>query len=849
MKETHLHYNWIAYQSHPGAIDKPDISSFNTLPKLEVSVPGSLFASLAKPSGIALGITGESVEDYDWWYHTDFSGPDMTEYVYHELCFEQLASISEIWLNGEKIFTHKNMFLPVKLSITGNIKDHNELFICFRSVNHFLKTKRPRPRWKTNLVNNQNLRWLRTSLLGRIPGWTPPTPALGPCGSINLQSWRNIALSSHLVKTSLQGSNGIIDAEVILHGNASSVTLMFGDHPISLKPVDLNSRPENDLAINSSHKDTHLTTMYQGQQTLENPKLWWPATHGTQNLYDCHLIIESELDILKIDLGKRAFKSFLVNVSTNEIQFSVNKQSIFLRGACWTIADITRFYSDEVSLRSILLLAKDAGINMLRVGGTMTYESDTFYQLCDELGILVWQDFMFANMDYPIEDLNFLDSIKTEAEHQVRRLSQFACTAVYCGNSEIQQQAAMMGIERTHWSNVFFEDILPSICSEFHPEAYYFSSTPSGGALPFHIAKGITHFYGVGAYKKELLASGLREVKFTPECLGFSHVPEPQQVDLLFNGNHPSCHSPIWKQGIPRDLGAGWDFEDIRDHYIKENFGIDPIALRSQDTLHYLAISRVVIGELIKQCIGQWRSPHSNCSGALLWQFNDILLGAGWGLIDSLGVPKSSYFYVKQAFQPLVAFLIDTGLDGLEVIIINETSEKKCLNIELKLLACPNSITGSFQQQIELQANEIWRENVDFLIGSFRDPNYVYQFGPQQHDVVSLEVFEQESSSPITQDIYFPNSLRLRKEREADIEINKLMINGEFFLSITSNCFLQAVHLDIPKTTVDENYFHLVPGTTKLVKITLSEEVKDIIKGYLTALNLESPHRIRVNRT
>src|SRR5205085_4140347 len=131
----------------------------------------------------------------------------------------------------------------------------------------------------------------------------------------------------------------------------------------------------------------------------------------------------------------------------------LNGVSVFCRGACWTCNDIVTLIGTEASLTHDLLLARAAGINMLRVGGTMVYESDRFYQLCDELGIMVWQDFMFANMDYPVDDTGFAANIAAEAKYQLGRLSRHPSVAMYCGSSEIEQQAAMLGMPREFWRN------------------------------------------------------------------------------------------------------------------------------------------------------------------------------------------------------------------------------------------------------------------------------------------------------------------------------------------------------------------------------------------------------------
>ena len=179
----------------------------------------------------------------------------------------------------------------------------------------------------------------------------------------------------------------------------------------------------------------------------------------------------------------------------------VNGVGVFCRGVCWTPLDLARLDADLADYRAALERLRDAGVNMLRVGGTMVYETDAFHDLCDELGILVWQDFMFANMDYPSADAAFARLVTIEARQLLQRLQGRPSVAVLCGSSEVEQQAAMLGLpaERSEQSAV--RRSAPGDSSDrSRPDVAWLRSTPTGGTLPFHADRGVTHYYGVGAY-------------------------------------------------------------------------------------------------------------------------------------------------------------------------------------------------------------------------------------------------------------------------------------------------------------------------------------------------------------
>ena len=323
---------------------------------------------------------------------------------------------------------------------------------------------------------------------------------------------------------------------------------------------------------------------------------------------------------------------------------------------------------------------------MLRVGGTMVYESDDFYRLCDELGILVWQDFMFANMDYPVDDPDFAANIEAEAKYQLARLAAHPCFAVLCGNSEVEQQAAMRGVPRELWRNRWFATRLPELCAEYRPGTTYVPSTPSGGALPFHVRHGVAHYYGVGAYLRSPREVRSADVKFAPECLAFANVPGPEAVSAIMGGGLPALHHPRWKQRVPRDTGAGWDFDDVRDFYLQHFFAVDPVKMRCFDPARYLQLSRVVSGEMMAQVFAEWRSGHSRNHGGLVWFFKDLWPAAGWGIVDSLGIPKAAYYYLRRSWLSRQITVTDEGLDGLHLHVINETAEPLDGFVELLLL-------------------------------------------------------------------------------------------------------------------------------------------------------------------
>ncbi|HYO76471.1 MAG TPA: glycoside hydrolase family 2 protein [Thermoanaerobaculia bacterium] len=747
------------------------------------------------PGTVAQAIGGGSeLDDRDWWYRATFDGTG------EHLIFSGLATLAQVWLNGELVLESRNMFERHVLDVRQRLQSENELVICFRSLNAALAQRRPRPRWKTRLVRNQQLRWFRTSLLGRIPGWTPPIVPVGPWRSIELGTWRDIEIA-----TRLDGTTGVVEFSCL--GTAGTVTV--GSTTAELQ------RSGDRLSA---------------QLRIENAAVWWPHTHGEPALHDCAAVIDGQ----SIDCGSLGFR-------TIEEGPRVNGAAVFSRGACWTIEDITSLTGDY---RQTLTLLREAGANMIRIGGTMVYEADELYRLCDQLGIMVWQDFMFANMDYPAEDAQFVASVRTEATQQLQRLRRHPSVVAYCGNSEVEQQAAMLGTPRELWRNSLFGELLPELCAQLHPDSLYVPSTPSGGTLPFQTDSGVTHYYGVGAYLRPLSDVRRANVRFASECLGFANVPEKATVDAVMQGDAPAVHDPRWKQRTPRDTGAGWDFEDVRDHYLQELFGLEPMRLRYSDTARYLDLGRVTTGEIMSRVYSEWRSAYSTCGGALVWFLKDFWPGAGWGVIDSRGVPKAAFHYLRRVWQPRTVVWTDEGLGGLHAHIVNETDQPLRGTLEVLLLRDGQVVTAQATVPCDVAARAKQTFEAEAVLGAFYDTAYAYRFGPPKHDVAVATLLVDERV--IAEAFHFPQSGEPPSANGAAVVAEAKRKDGQWEVTLESDRFLYAAHFDIDGFLPADNYLHLLPRRRKTIALRAANSDAKL-RGFVEAVNLSDAVRIAVH--
>jgi beta-mannosidase len=822
---------WTCCARPPGAVIHPDQLRAGACDWIPASVPGTAAAALHAAGRWDFDRPAE-LDAHDWWYRTTFAAPELSAGGPCHLTSDGLATLAEVWLNGRLLLRTENMFRTYRVDVEPYLRPDNELVLGFRSLSEALKAKRPRPRWKTKLVDHQQLRWYRTSLLGRIPGWSPPAPAVGPWRAVWLDT-RPFSLSGLSLHSGMDGEDGVVTLQARLHVREPlrEALLRVGGHETAAE-VRADS----------------AGWLVRAALRVARPDPWWPHTYGGQPLHECSLHFRTGHGRHTIACGRVGFRRLEVRPDDG-FSVHVNGVPVYCRGACWTVSDILTLTGTREVLANDLRLARDAGVNMLRVGGTMVYESDDFYRLCDELGILVWQDFMFANMDYPVEDPGFAANIEVEASEQLERLSPHPCIAVLCGNSEVEQQAAMLGVPRAAWRNRWFASRLPALCAEYCPAAVYVPSTPSGGALPFHVREGVAHYYGVGAYLRSPRDLRKDDVRFTPECLAFANVPEPETVSALMGGAAPAVHHPRWKQRVPRDTGAGWDFDDVRDFYLQHFFGVDPVRLRSFDTGRYLQLSRVVSGEMMAQVFAEWRGANTRNRGGLVWFFKDLWPAAGWGIVDSLGLPKAAYYYLRRSWLPRQITVTDEGLDGLHLHVSNETPETLCGRVELLLLKDERVVVARGETPCRLLPRTHQTFGSDALLDEFRDVTYSYRFGPPTHDLAIATLFD-ESDRVLSEAFYFVRPREPSSLPAVQLEVAAEAVGeGCYQVAVRSDHFLQSVSFDVKGSLPEDNYFHLPPARPKRVRFRALQGKGAKFRAALEALNLKSPVPIRLKDT
>lgn len=830
MRQTlELREGWELAQSAPGALAGTD--RLDELAWSPASVPGTVAGSIEDLS--------VDPDTSDWWFRTRFDAepcaPD-TELV---LCMDGIATIAEVFLNGTRILASRSMFAAYELDVSARVDGPNELAICCRALSPELGVRRgPRARWRTALVDN-GLRRFRTMLIGRAPGFAPGPAVVGPWRPVRLERRRGFVLDEVRLRPCVIGSDG--ELRIRLTGRTLGRTAPSQTLTITLS----GPTGTHDMAMVLTETDGSLVAY--GELRVDGVAEWWPHTHGLPTLYDVSIALE-DVELHRSKVGFRRL-DWPEDWEDAGLALRVNGVDVFARGAVWTPLDMHAPDQPPAVLRRALEQVAAAGMNMVRVPGIGCYESDVFHDLCDELGILVWQDLMLANLDYPSGESYWDREFEAEARQELGRVAGRPSLAVVCGGSEVAQQVAMLGLDPELGRGTLYTETIPRLIEEAELAVPYVPNSPWGGSLPFRPDHGVANYYGVGAYLREISDARLAEVKFAGECLAFSNVPDNVTLERIDAPDGLATHHPRWKSGVPRDAGAGWDFEDVRDHYLRTLFGEDPVQLRWSNLKRYLELSRTVTAEVMAEVFGEWRREKSPCAGGLVLWLTDLRPGAGWGIVDHSGRPKVAYHHLRRVLAPVSVWLTDEGLRGMDIHVANDGPDPLEATLRITLYQDLHEPVEQASVLVALPPHGSVTYGVESLLGRFVDVGFAYRFGPPAFDVVvaSLEHGPRPGESLIANAFRFPVRRVLSSEPAARLGLTATVTtDGEenVWLELASTRLVQGIRVHAPGFVPADDAFTLEPGVERTVALHHSGEGTPGADLTLSALNLVGSLRL-----
>lgn len=628
------------------------------------------------------------VSDSCWVYRLLFDGTNIDPNQHPELVFEGITGYAEFYLNGEPLLNQErqnftdNSYRTWRFSLPANVKDKdNELIVKFLPSSKIIKE---RSRQLPYILPDERV-FLRNPPYQAGWDWGPKLVTCGFSKIIYLNQWKDFTISNLHIR-----QNHLCEEEA--HLLVSFDILCDIDDKATIKYMvnDKIFKTVRGAEINPN------TDKFSTELTIKHPKLWYPNGMGEQNLYKIAVVVEkgSQSKRLEANIGLRNIE---LNIAADSIgrafEFLVNDQPVFMKGVNWIPADFFPTRIKEEQYRWLLQSCKDANMNMIRVWGGGIYEPDIFYDICDELGILVWQDFMYSCALYPGDSI-FMHNAEVEAREQVSRLRNHPCLAIWCGNNEVKNgwedwgwQANYKPKHRTEIESdmhTLFDTLLAEIVTENDPYRPYVTSSPLWGwGHPECCTQGDSHYWGVwwGELPFEMWEE--KTGRFMSEY-GFQSYPSMATIVSFTNDKERNLNSAAMKNHQKHARGM-----QIINKALDQYFYV-PDKLTD-----YVYLSQLVQAYGIGQAIEVHRRKQPHCMGTLYWQLNDCWPVASWSSIDYYGRWKALQYEAKRQFEPII--LTTAPLQGNELPIYAINDSAKTIHASLQICLCnfDGSITDS----------------------------------------------------------------------------------------------------------------------------------------------------------
>lgn len=615
-----------------------------------ITLPGDVHSALLAADRLPDPYYGENektvmwVGETAWNVERDFTATAADIEGYLTLTLAEVDCIATILLNGEIIAKTQNSFVRNDIDVTGKVRvGENTLRIEFDITPDVAKARadaHPFPipftkNYQTNGLKGIHMNFVRKAACHAGWDWGICLMPIGVYGTMSLRKSR-LARQDSVQVDQAHGQHSV-ELAIKTHIFAFAHGEVEIEHTIDGQTIT------DKVVVN---KGDNVVTH---NLTIHNPKLWWPAGQGAQPLYELVTNLEGEKTTRKIGLRKLEWVIEKDDID-HTFKCRINGRDITMMGANWIPADAIPSRITPAVIRDLLDSAKAANMNMLRIWGGGQYEPDYFYDLCDELGILLWHDFMFACMSYP-SDRPFLDNVRTEITQQIRRLSHHASIALWCGDNEVigslgWYEETKAAPERYVANYDRLNSMLGNIVEDEDPVRRFWPSSPSMGYLDFSDGwhadtRGDTHYWDVWHSAKSFEAYRTVNPRFASE-FGFQSFTSMNVIETFTEPKDRNPSSPVM-ENHQRNAGGNARILETMTRYFRFPRDFDQMVFLSQ----------IQQGLAIKTAIEYWRSTKPRCMGTLYWQINDIWPVASWSSLDYGGQWKLLQYMAKRFFLPV----------------------------------------------------------------------------------------------------------------------------------------------------------------------------------------------------
>jgi beta-mannosidase len=799
---------------------------------MPATVPGDVHLDLLANSKIADPFFRDNearlqwIEKESWEYQLNFDAtPAMLARSNVELVFDGLDAAAQVYVNGSLVLNADNMFriwrVPVKSQLRAG---KNQLRIVFPSPIKAAAEAAARDPFRQSSKTEEKT-YIRKAAYEYGWDWGPRFVTSGIWRPVRLEAWDKLRIADFAIRQrDVSKESAHVDAEVEVEASAAV------DAKVMVQYSDDGSPVAKERKV-SLHPGLNVIDL---PIEIRKPKLWYPAGYGEQPLYEFTAEVDTGAGLVGTRKVKAGLRSVVLHRQLDpwgrSFEFIVNGIPVFAKGA--NVIPFDSFPSRVTTerYRHMLESARDANMNMIRQWGGGYYESDEFYSICDELGIMVWQDFMFGN-DWQPGTYAFKQNIEAEAEDQVRRLRNHPSIVIWCGNNEMElsynwaPRIALPSAVRFYmWQDYLteFSGILPRVVARLDPETPYWPSSPSADYeyLTDRYQSGDQHDWGVWHLKAPFTDYEKHEWRFVSE-FGFQSFPELRTLESF---TQPEDRTGISTPAIVAHQKA-IDGNSIIHEYMLRDYP------EPKDFASFAYVSQVLQAEGIKIGAEQFRRSRHETMGALFWQLNDCWPVVSWSSIDYYGRWKALQYYARRFFAPiLVSPHLEEG--SIRTYIVSDRTQTAQANLRARLMDFDGKVLLEESQPVAV-APLVSKVYLDWPLKKLTDA------GATNTSQVFVEV---ELTSGTT--ILSRNMVYLAPTREVHLKLAKLDVamagsGGSYKVRITSPVLARSVYLSFGNLDVrlSDNYFDLLPGES--VEITVESAASlDALKAAMKVVSL-----------
>ncbi|WP_128104417.1 glycoside hydrolase family 2 protein [Paenibacillus sp. DCT19] len=801
-------------------------------------VPGCVHTDLLKLGKIPDPFYGTNekevqwIDKKDWEYQTKFDVQEKLFAQEHlELVFDGLDTYADVYVNDQHVLSADNMFRVWNVDVKAVVKaQDNVLRIRFRSPIQEDLPKLEKLGYALPAANDQSdvgeLGDKKVSIFARKApyhygwDWGPRFVTSGIWREARLEAWSEVRI------------NDVYIQQQDVSASVASLTAV----------IEIDADHAGDTVIRISTDGQiweQAVTLKSGLQTvevpvtIEQPKLWWSRGLGEAHLYSFVTEVLAGERVLAESTVKTGIRSIRLVRDKDKVgasfYFELNGVAVFAKGANHIPNDsfITEITAERY--RHEIVSAAESNMNMLRVWGGGIYEEDVFYDLCDEYGLLVWQDFMFACSMYPGDEA-FLNSVRHEAIDNVKRLRNHPSIALWCGNNEIDSAWAHFN-ENGGWGwkkdfnteqresiwadyKAVFHDLLPEVVEAYAPGIDYWPSSPlvslsddeKQHAHP-STSEGDIHYWGVWHSVEPFENYNVHVGRFMSEY-GFQSFPEYKSVRTYAEEEDLALESEVMlahqKNGAGNRL-----IKQYMDMYMHE----------PKDFPSFLYMSQVLQAEAMKTAIEAHRRRKPYCMGTLYWQMNDCWPVASWAGMDYLGRWKALQYYAKRSFSDVLISVDGTKEATTDIYLISDQLEAVKGTLQLRLIGFDGTVHREEEHQVTLGSNSGQQ------VLSLNQAEWLQELSPAT-TLLRLDL-KQEGQADIVQEHYFAPSKDIGL-KQAQIQVKEVKENDTVYLELESDVLAKQVWISSEAEGVfSDNFFDLIPGIPVKVKFTSRAGLQD----------------------